>query len=77
MMLALKETEKLEEEPWSDLQATLWYVLQRLPLFKEKRMTVTLKQIVDDRETGVFDFRAFLSKRPEIYPSPQLEPGRS
>ena len=36
-------------------------------------MMVKLKQIVDDRETGVFDFRVFLSKRPEIYPSWNLD----
>ena len=36
-------------------------------------MMVKLKQIVDDGETGVFDFRVFLSKRPEIYPSWNLD----
>ena len=48
--------EKLEEEPWSDAEATLWFVVQRIPLFKEKRMMVKLKNIHDDRESGEFDF---------------------
>ena len=40
IMAALKDYfyEKLEEEPWSDVEATLWYVVQRIPLFKEKRI---------------------------------------
>ena len=34
MMAALKDyfCEKLEEEPWSDVEATLWYVVQQIPL---------------------------------------------
>ena len=43
--------------------------MQRLPLFKEKRMMVKLKNICDDRESGDFVFRVFLSKRPEVSPS--------
>ena len=71
MMAALKNIfhEKLEEEPWSDVEATLWYVVQRIPLFKEKRMMVKLKNIRDDRDSGEFDFKVFLTKRPEVYPS--------
>ena len=61
--------EKLEEKPWSNLEATLWYIVQRLPLFKEQRMMVKLKNICDDRESGEFAFRVFLCKRPEVYPS--------
>ena len=58
MLAALKDNfrEKLEEEPWSDAEATLWFVVQRIPLFKEKRMMVKLKNIHDDRESGEFDF---------------------
>ena len=35
MMAAMKDyfSETLEEEPWSDVEATLWYVVQRIPLF--------------------------------------------
>ena len=75
MMVALKDffNEKLEEEPWDMVQATLWYVVQRLPLFKEKRMMVKLKNIVDDRDAGLFDFKVFLSKRPEVYPTWNLD----
>ena len=65
MMAALKVyfcEKKLEEEPWSDVEATLWYVVQRIPLFKEKRMMVKLKNIRDDRESGEFDFKVFLTK---------------
>ena len=71
MMAALKDffDEKLEEEPWSDLEATLWYVVQRLPLFKERRMMVKLRNISDDRENGEFNFKVFLCKRPEVYPT--------
>ena len=56
MIVALEEFfgEKLEEEPWGMVQATLWYVVQRLPLFKEKRMMVKLRNISDDRENGEF-----------------------
>ena len=37
MSAALKDyfSEKLEEEPWSDIEATLCFVVQRIPLFKE------------------------------------------
>ena len=65
MMAALKNIfhEKLEEEPWSDVEATLWYVVQRIPLFKEKRMMVKLKNIRDDRDSGEFDFKVFLTKK--------------
>ena len=47
MLAALKDyfREKLEEEPWSDIEATLWFVVQRIPLFKEKRMMVKIKNI--------------------------------
>ena len=47
MMAALKDyfCEKLEEEPYSDVKATLWYVVQRIILFKEKRMMVKLNNI--------------------------------
>ena len=55
------------------VQATLWYVVQRLPLFKKKKMMVKLKNIIDDRDAGVFDFRVFLSKRPEVYPTWNLD----
>ena len=71
MIVALEEFfgEKLEEEPWGMVQATLWYVVQRLPLFKEKRMMVKLRNISDDRENGEFSFQVFLTKRPEVYPT--------
>ena len=51
MMAALKDyvCENLEEEPWSDVEATLWYVVQRVILFKEKRMMVKLKTFVMTR----------------------------
>ena len=62
-------SEQLEEEPWSDVEATLCYAVQRIPLFKEKRMMVKLKNIHDDRETGEFEFKVFLTERPEVYPS--------
>ena len=54
MMVSLKDifSSGLEEEPWSTVEATLWYVVQRLPLFKEKRMMVKLRNICDDREGG-------------------------
>ena len=47
IMAALKDyvCENLEEEPWSDVEATLWYVVQRIILFKEKRMMVKLNNI--------------------------------
>ena len=34
IMAALKDyvCENLEEEPWSDVEATLWYVVQQIPL---------------------------------------------
>ena len=44
--------EKLEEEPWGEVKAALWYVVQRLPLFKEKRIMVKLRNISDDRENS-------------------------
>ena len=71
MLSALNDffREKLEDEPWSDVEATLCYVVQRIPLFKEKRMMVKLKNIHDDRETGEFEFKVFLTERPEVYPS--------
>ena len=71
MLAALKDyfREKLEEEPWSDIEATLWFVVQRIPLFKENRMMVKIKNIHDDRESGEFDFKVFLTKRPEVYPN--------
>ena len=58
MLSALNDffREKLEDELWSDVEATLCYVVQRIPLFKEKRMMVKLKNIHDDRETGEFEF---------------------
>ena len=71
MLAALKDyfREKLEEEPWSDIEATLWFVVQRIPLLKEKRMMVKIKNIHDDSESGEFDFKVFLTKRPEVYPN--------
>ena len=55
MSAALKDyfSEKLEEEPWSDIEATLCFVVQRIPLFKEKRMMLKLKTICDERANGV------------------------
>ena len=75
MMVSIKDifSSGLEEEPWSTVEATLWYVVQRLPLFKEKRMMVKLRNICDDREGGKFVFKVYLCKRPEIYPSWNLE----
>ena len=69
MLAALKDyfREKLEEEPWSDIEATLWFVVQRIPLFKQKTMMVKLKNIRDNRESGEFEFKVFLTKRPEVY----------
>ena len=69
MLSALNDffREKLEDEPWSDVEATLCYVVQRIPLFKEKRMMVKLKNIHDDRETKEFEFKVFLTERPEVY----------
>ena len=51
ILAALKDyvCENLEEEPWSDVEATLWYVAQRIPLFKKKRMMVKYKNIHDDK----------------------------
>ena len=71
MSAALKDyfSEKLEEEPWSDIEATLCFVVQRIPLFKEKRMMLKLKNICDERTNGKFEFKVFLTKRPEVYPS--------
>ena len=43
--------------------------MQRIPLFKENRMMVKIKNIHDDRESGEFDFKVFLTKRPEVYPN--------
>ena len=51
--------EKLQEEPWSDLEATLCYEVQQIPLFKEKRMMLKLRNISDERESGEFDFKVF------------------
>ena len=50
MMAALKINflEKLQEEPWSDLEATLCYEVQQIPLFKEKRMMLKLRNISDE-----------------------------
>ena len=55
MLAALKDNfrEKLEEEPWSDAEATLWFVVQRIPLFKEKRMMLKLKNSPGSPEVGV------------------------
>ena len=71
MLAALKDNfrEKLEEEPWSDIEATLCFVVQRIPLFKEKRMMLKLKNIRDERANGKFEFKVFLRERPEVYPS--------
>ena len=71
MSAALKDyfSEKLEEEPWSDIEATLCFVVQRISLFKEKRMMLKLKNICDERANGTFEFKVFLTKRPEVYPS--------
>ena len=71
MSAALKDyfSEKLEEEPWSDIEATLCFVVQRIPLFKEKRMMLKLKNIRDERANGQFEFKVFLTKKPEVYPS--------
>ena len=59
IMAALNDffCEKLEEEPWSDVEATLWYVVQRIILFKEKRMMVKLnnirhQQVLEGRDRG-------------------------
>ena len=75
MMPAVKDFfgEELEQEPWSNLEATLCYVVQRLPLFKAKRMMAKLRNILDDRKSKEFAFRVFLCKRPEIYPSWNLD----
>ena len=34
---------------------------------------VKLKNIVDDRDAGLFEFKVFLSKRPEVYPTWNLD----
>lgn len=59
---------KLEPEFWGDLEAALWWSVQRLPIFKSQRMMVKLKSMTENREKGLFDFRVFLTKRPEVWP---------
>ena len=71
MSAALKDyfCGKLEEEPWSDIETILCFVVQQIPLFKEKRMMLKLKNIRDERANGKFEFKVFLRERPEVYPS--------
>ena len=59
---------KLEADFWGDLEATLWWSVQRLPIFKKERMMLKLKSMTENREEGHFNFRVFLSKRPEVWP---------
>ena len=42
-------------------------------LEKEKRMMLKLKNIRDGRANGKFEFKVFLTKRPEVYPSQESD----
>ena len=61
MMLKVKELFsdeiKTEVSPWCDLAASLWVVVQQLPLFNKERMMVKIKNIDEDRARGQFKFR--------------------
>ena len=53
MMAALKDyfCEKLEEEPFSDVEATLWYVVQRIPLALLVALVALLVALLGDHWT--------------------------
>ena len=73
MMLKVKElfSEEIKTEvsPWVDLAASLWGVVQQLPLFNEERMMVKIKDIDEDRASGQFKCRVLVIKRPQFYPN--------
>ena len=53
MMAALKDNfcEKLEEEPFSDVEATLWYVVQQIPLALLVALVALLVALLGDHWT--------------------------
>ena len=65
--------EGLQQEPWGDIEATLGFVVQQKPIYKENRMMVKLRSIHENRDSGEFDFKVFLTKRPEEYSSWNLD----
>ena len=53
IMAALKDyfCEKLEEEPFSDVEATLWYVVQQIPLALLVALVALLVALLGDHWT--------------------------
>ena len=64
---------KLELNIWGDFEANLLASVQWLPLFKQEKLVVKLIGMMEDRETGKFNFKVFLSKRAEVRSSWELE----
>ena len=58
----------LQPEIWGDLEADLWASVQQLPLFKQKKLMVKLKSMTENKEEGIFNFKVFLTKRPDVWP---------
>ena len=59
---------KLQPEMWGDLEADLWASVQRLPLFKQQKLMVKLRSMKENKEDGYYNFKVFLTKRPDVWP---------
>ena len=64
---------KLELDIWGDLEANLLDSVQWLPLFKQEKLMVKIVGMMEDWVNGKFNFKVFLSKRPEVWPSCELD----
>ena len=56
-----------------DVEANLLASVQWLTVFKQEKLMVKLVGMMEDRENGKFYFKVFLSKRPEVWPTCELD----
>ena len=66
---------KLAPDIWADLERSLWVSVQELPLFKQQKLIpkwwVQLKSMTEEK--GNFNFKLYLTKRPDVWPRWDLD----
>ena len=62
---------KLAPDIWADLERSLWASVQKLPLFKQQKLMVQLKSMTEEK--GNFNFKLYLTKRPDVWPRWDLD----
>ena len=62
---------KLAPDIWADLERSLWASVQKLPLSKQQKLMVQLKSMTEEK--GNFNFKLYLTKRPDVWPRWDLD----